>query len=372
MTGEASRPAGHAGPADGAGHAGQADEAQAAAAPGRWRIQIDGGAEFSLAADEDSLLRGALRAGVPWPYECSVGGCGACRFDLVEGLMETLWEAAPGLSERDRKRGKRLACQSRPLGDGRVKVRLDAPVSGHAPPVPVRRQVTLLARRRVTPDMDEFSFQLPEGDAGEFIAGQYALLEPPGLGAPRAYSMANLPGERNGAQAVWCFVIRQVPGGAGSGALFGLAPGAQIAIDGPFGHGHLQPGTRDVVCIAGGSGLGPMLSVARGVLAEAGTRRVHFFLGLRTQAELGAVRELDGLDPVRLRLHTVLSSPSALAPWVGPTGFVHEETERALAQPLAQHDFYFAGPPRMVEAVQEMLMVRHRVPFGQVHFDRFV
>lgn len=342
-------------------------------APARWRIQIEGGAEFSLAADEDTLLRGALRAGVPWPYECSVGGCGACRFDVLDGLMQTLWEAAPGLSERERKRGKRLACQSRPSGDCRVKVRLDPPAAGAtASPAPVRRLATLLTRRPVTPDMDEFSFQLPEGDAGEFIAGQYALLYPPELGSPRAYSMANVPNERGGSPTVWRFVIRQVPSGLGSGMLFGLTPGAQLPIDGPYGHGHLQPGTRDVVCIAGGSGLGPMLSVARGVLAEPGTRRVHFFLGLRTQAELSAVKELDGLDPVRLRLHTVLSSPSAEAPWVGPTGFVHEHAERTLAQPLAAHDFYFAGPPRMVEAVQEMLMLRHRVPFEQIHFDRFL
>ena len=39
--------------------------------------------------------------------------------------MATLWEAAPGLSDRDRKRGKRLACQSQPLGDCRIRVRLD-------------------------------------------------------------------------------------------------------------------------------------------------------------------------------------------------------------------------------------------------------
>ncbi|HNG81696.1 MAG TPA: oxidoreductase, partial [Burkholderiaceae bacterium] len=36
------------------------------------------------------------------------------------------------------------------------------------------------------------------------------------------------------------------------------------------------------------------------------------------------------------------------------------------------YDHYFAGPPPMVEAVQDLLMVRQRVPFGQIHFDRFV
>ena len=31
-----------------------------------------------------------------------------------------------------------------------------------------------------------------------------------------------------------------------------------------------------------------------------------------------------------------------------------------------------AGPPPMIEALQEMLMVRMQVPFGQIHFDRFI
>jgi len=38
---------------------------------------------------------------------------------------------------------------------------------------------------------------------------------------------------------------------------------------------------------------------------------------------------------------------------------------------MRQHEFYFAGPPPMTQAIQEMLMVTHRVPFQQIHFDRF-
>jgi toluene monooxygenase electron transfer component len=330
------------------------------------RIQLDDGTHFDCGAGEDTLLRGALRAGVPWPYECSVGGCGACRFEVLEGLVQTLWDAAPGLSARDRARGKHLACQSRPLGDSRLKVRLEA--AAGAGPAPRRRPAVLRARRPVTPDMDELAFERAPGDNG-FLPGQYALLYAPGVAGARAYSMANLPGEAGG---LWRFIVRRVPGGAGSAALAALGVGESIDIDGPFGHGHLHAGARDVVCVAGGSGLGPMLSVARGVLAQADDRTVHFFLGLRQQVELGALRELDGLDPARLRVHTVLSAPTSEPPWEGATGFVHAEVERVLTAPLDRHDFYFAGPPPMIEAVQALLMQRHRVPFAQIHFDRFV
>jgi toluene monooxygenase electron transfer component len=33
------------------------------------------------------------------------------------GQVEVLWAEAPGLSERDRRKGRQLACQCRPQGD---------------------------------------------------------------------------------------------------------------------------------------------------------------------------------------------------------------------------------------------------------------
>lgn len=341
------------------------------------KVQIENGPAFEVAAGEDSLLRGALRAGFDFPYECSVGGCGACRFDLLDGPMATLWEQAPGLSERDRRRGKRLACQSQPLGDCTIRVR----PAGSEPsglPAAQRLRATLLTCRAVTPDLSEFTFRLAADQV--FRAGQYALLYPPGVEGARAYSFSDAPGEPADA-GIWRFMIRRVPGGRGSNALFDrVAPGDGIELDGPYGHAWLRPADpdrpRDVVCIAGGSGLGPMLSVARGVLAEAGSRRVYFFLGLRTQAELSAAAEVESLGGGdRLQLTTVLSNPTEGVAWSGATGFVHTQVEAALTElgrPFDAYDHYFAGPPPMVEAVQELLMLRQRVPFGQIHFDRFV
>lgn len=303
-----------------------------------------------------------------------MGGCGCCRFELLEGTMDTLWAEAPGLSARDRQRGRRLACQSRPVGDCRIRVRLETPSETvHAPQ---RMTAEFTGRRELTSDMAEFAFRLPR--AAGFRPGQYALLYPRGVSGARAYSMSHVAGDEGSGEA-WRFIVRRMPGGQGSGALFDrLALGEHIDIDGPYGHAGLRPGTRDVVCIAGGSGLGPMLSVARGVLADGGTRRVHFFLGLRTQDDLGAATELDALVGPRLRAITVLSAPSASpalpasSAWSGPTGFVHETVERELPVPLDAFDFYFAGPPPMVDAVQQLLIMRHRVPHAQIHFDRFV
>ncbi len=331
-------------------------------------IHIEGGGSFVVSADEPSLLRGALRAGVGFPHECSVGGCGGCRFELLEGEVAPLWEGAPGLSAKDRKRGKQLACQSRPLTDCRIRVR---PGDEYRPKVPPRRlSATLTGRRALTSDMAELTLRTEA--TAEFLPGQYALLELPGVTGARAYSMSNLAN----AVGVWQFIIRRVAGGAGSGALVeGLAVGDTVELDGPYGLAYLRPDSvLDVVCIAGGSGLAPMLSVARAALAEGSSRRVEFFHGVRTTDDLCARPMLEALPGFgeRLRLHPVVSVPRPDDGWTGARGFVHEQLASTLERPLPSHDFYFAGPAPMIQAVQELLMVQHQVPFTQIHFDRFV
>ena len=330
------------------------------------KIEIAGGAAFVVGADEDTLLRGALRAGVGLPHECSVGGCGACRYDLVAGDMETLWADAPGLSERDRKRGKRLACQSRPLSDCTIRVRCS---DEYRPAVPPRRQpVRLIEKRNLTRDMTELTFQ--GSVEAVFLPGQYALLYPPAVPGARAYSMANLANP----DGIWRFIIRRVAGGRGSNTLLDLEPSdAPLWLDGPFGHAHLRTESpREIVCVAGGSGLAPMLAIAHGALGLPTAPKIHFFDGARTAADLCAAPFLAAVPANRLTYTPVLSAPDAAQPWTGETGFVHDVVGRTLEQPLNRYEFYFAGPPAMIEALQTLLMVDHGVPFEQVHYDRFV
>jgi toluene monooxygenase electron transfer component len=164
----------------------------------------------------------------------------------------------------------------------------------------------------------------------------------------------------------------------GTATLFDAVPaGAGITLDGPYGLAYLRPDSpRDLMCIAGGSGLAPILSVVRGAVAEprlAG-RRIHVFYGARTQRDLAGRAQLEALPGfgARISFEAVLSEPSAdpAALWSGPTGFVHERAREFIGERWADFEYYFAGPPPMAEAVQRMLIDR-RVPFPQVHFDRF-
>lgn len=332
-------------------------------------VRVAEGATYEC-ADDDTLLRAGLRAGLGLPYECNAGSCGTCKVEILEGQVTSLRPDAPGLSDRDRAKNRVLACQARPATDCAIKVRL------RPENVPVHRPARFRARlegcRELTHDMREFRFKA-EGAPG-FLPGQYALLYLPGLDAPRTYSMSNI----DAGDGQWHFIVRRVPGGVGTVTLFDKLPiGSEITLDGPYGLAYLRPESpRDLVLIGGGSGLAPVLSIARGAVAEPRLegRHIHVFYGARTARDLCGERDLGGLPGfgTRLTFRPVLSDPEAdsIEPWKGATGFVHEEVRRFVGSRWPDFEYYFAGPPLMATAVQQML-IEKRVPFPQVHFDSF-
>lgn len=333
-------------------------------------IRVAGSEAAFACASGDTVLRAAQRAGLGFPYECNVGSCGNCKFELVDGEVQMNWAEAPGWTDKDRQRKRYLGCQARPLDDCLLKLRLDA---RYVPPHrPKRVPAVLEARRAITHDIGEFRFRLEQ--AQSFEPGQYALAYLPGVAGGRAYSMSNTAADG----LIWEFQVRRVPGGHGSTTLFDhLALGQCIEIDGPYGMAWLRrDAPRDILCLAGGSGLAPMISIARGAMAEPrlAQRRLHFIYGGRTPADVcgeDMLRQLPGWGQ-RLSYHAAVSTPPEGAgwDWPGSVGFVHEVARQRLGTELPRMEVYFAGPPAMAAAVQRMLLDA-QVPAPQVHFDQF-
>jgi toluene monooxygenase electron transfer component len=330
------------------------------------------GLEYRCAPD-DTVLRAGLRAGIGLAYECNVGGCGTCKFDLIEGEVENLWEEAPGLNPRDKQRGRRLACQSRPRGDCVIKPVLTGDY--YAPVYQPRRfEARLAGVRDLTHDIREFRFE--DSRPAQFRAGEYALFSLPGVAGPRAYSMSNVAN----AQGHWDFIVRQVPNGSGTRVLFDdLGVGDTLEIDGPYGLAYLRTDVlRHIICIGGGSGLAPMLSIARGFASEPALQDVHlkFFYGARQPRDLCGEAELRTLPGFgeRIQFIPALSEveQAIAAGWSGHTGFIHQVVKETV--PLAelqQAEFYTCGPPPMIAAVSQMLAGECKVPPERIHYDSF-
>jgi toluene monooxygenase electron transfer component len=330
-----------------------------------YQITVERPAATFHCSGDDVILRAGLRAGLELPYECNVGGCGSCKFDLLEGEVENLGGGAGGLSDRDRMRGRWLACQARPLGNCRI--RMIGRSEGITTPRPRRFQATLTGMTELTRDLREFRFV--SATASAFQPGQYAMLSIPGIAGQRAYSMSNVPNE----QGRWDFVIRRVVNGTATRVLFGLPLGTCLQIDGPYGHAFLRTSVeRDIVCVAGGSGLSPMLGIARGIdrAPVLSARNVHFFYGCRTAADVCGEALLRALPSIggKLNFHAAVSGVDPA--WRGRFGFIHELVEETVRENPSGFEYYMAGPPPMAEAVMAALR-RQNVPLEQLHFDRF-
>lgn len=333
------------------------------------QITTTGGNSFSC-ADDDTILRAALRAGFGFPYECNVGSCGNCRFELVEGAVEHERKDSPAYTERDAQRKRWLGCQAKPHSDCTIKVTMRDHYKPHV--LPQKSVGTLYAIEDHTHDIREFRFKLSHPVM--FLPGQYALLSVPGVEGARAYSMGNITTDGK----EWQFQIKRVPNGAATGALFDrLRIGDEIGLDGPYGMAYLrEDAPRDILCLAGGSGLSPMISISRGFAASEKLkgRHLHFIYGGRAARDICGepmLRDLKGFGET-IHYHPAISMPDPDKPseWGGLVGFVHDIANNMFGDKLKDMEIYYAGPPAMGEAIMR-LIVEKKIPPAQVHYDQF-
>ena len=70
----------------------------------------------------DTLLEAALNAGIPLPFSCCSGGCGACRVRITEHADHVVLDAPNAVQPEDRARGEVPACLVRLAGPCRFRL----------------------------------------------------------------------------------------------------------------------------------------------------------------------------------------------------------------------------------------------------------
>lgn len=310
------------------------------------------------------LLDAALDQGLDFPHSCRVGGCGTCRCRLVAGKVKEHTDSSYLLSAEEIARGFILACQSSPESDVTLEVsglRLDSSL-----PPTVRCDATLVAKEWPTHDILRATVELDEPVG--YLAGQYADLTAPGIGA-RSYSFSCAPSRRASDRHAQ-FDIRVLPGGAFSGWIDQHAQlGERLVFEGPRGSFHLRSSGAPIVAVAGGTGLGPILALSQELQSAAVTRDLTVLVGARTEADLYGLDELEALQKrfsARLDVWPVLSADPN-SHWQGRRGMVTEHL-RALPR-LSEHHAYLCGPPPMVDAALQIL---EEAGCSNVFFDKFL
>ncbi|HZP78345.1 MAG TPA: 2Fe-2S iron-sulfur cluster binding domain-containing protein [Pseudolabrys sp.] len=325
---------------------------------------------------KETLLRAGLRQGFGLPYECATGTCGTCRARLMSGSVEVGWREAPGAKKLKPDKGDVLMCQTRPRSDCVLRVPSEI-ATGIAKPPRSRRGV-IRDIRALTGDVAHFDLHLSE--PMDFQAGQFVVLETEDLAGGRAYSMVNFDDSVD----KLALVLKRKPAGGFSEWLFGHRNGeVEVEVFGPLGRAVFHPDDgKDIVCIAGGSGIAGMMSIL-----EHAVRVDHFgrfkgavFFGVRTLADAFYLEELARYVAVsRGNLEvTVALSHAAAATSTCPnypllklaSGMVHEVAARAMEGRCGDVTAYVAGPPVMVDAAIRAMIVSGAAP-SDIRYDKF-
>lgn len=295
-----------------------------------------------------TLLSAALAQGIDYPHGCKAGRCGTCKTRLASGEVELLDHSRFALTADERESGLVLACRAVPKGPTSIAWLEDQEAAARHPLRVIEAEVA--GTELLTHDILRLRLKGPELRF-RFSPGQYATLELPGEPA-RDYSMANAPGADE-----LEFHVRRVPGGRTSAAIHDrLQAGDRVRVTGPRGSAHLRTGhTGPILAVAGGSGLAPILSILEGAVAHGMRQPIRVYVGGRDERDLYALDRLAGLATLHpdITVTPVLSTPSA--PMSRRTGFLHAAVRTDLTD-LDGWSCYTAGPPAMIEALQEVVL----------------
>ena len=314
-------------------------------------------------ADGQTVLQAAYEAQTILPALCLHGSCGVCLGSVTSGEYahdEYSPEAIGPLSGE----GAALLCCTRPTSDMAISLPYESSrIVDSAPPT---REATITGLDRVSQWVWRIRMTLtPDdtyGSAAEFDPGQYMQILLPGSEQWRTYSLANI-GNWDGELE---FFIHQQQTGlmadwlrSESGAL-----GDIVTVRGPSGAFQLmENGTRPRWFIGGGSGLAPLLSMARRMAEWGEPQAVRIFLGVNTVEDVFCLDELTELADqlADVEIHICVWKPDGDLPETGHDkvayvqGTPAETVGAALAKFPAPPDMYACGPTPMVTALENAL-----------------
>ncbi|MEM1180346.1 MAG: NADH:ubiquinone reductase (Na(+)-transporting) subunit F [Acidobacteriota bacterium] len=362
-------------------------------ASGDVTITINNDPDKALTVPSGGTLLGTLSANKIFiPSACGgKGSCGVCTVNVDEGGGAMLPTEKGFINRGAAREGCRLSCQ--------VKVKSDMKIRVPDEVFSVRQwKCKVRSNENVATFIKELVLELPKDETVPFEAGGYIQIEcPPHVvkyedfdieeeyrgdwdqfnmwryvskvdeEVTRAYSMANYPAESD----IIMLNVRiasppprapeGTPPGKMSSYIFGLKPGDDVIISGPYGEFFAKKTQAEMVFIGGGAGMAPMRSHIFEQFRTLKTdRKVTFWYGARSLREAFYSEEFDEIAEEfdNFEWHLALSDPQPEDNWDGKVGFIHQVLlDSYLSKHSAPEDleYYICGPPLMLEACRVML-----------------
>jgi toluene monooxygenase electron transfer component len=329
------------------------------------------------AAEGEKILYAGLSNAVDLPYECGSGTCGTCKARLVSGEISDAWPEAPGrkyLKGQD----EFLLCQCTAKTDVSIEVAsfVQTMEAGACAPNAIKGRIN--AVKLLTPDV--IFLQIGVNQAVEFDAGQFVMIQVPGVAGFRGWSMVNYQRHAETLD----FVVKKKRGGGISEWLFNnKCAGVEVELFGPLGRATFFPSlAKNILCIAGGSGVAGMMSILSRAAQDGYFTQYtgDLFFGVRTMKDAFFLDEFSHLRAqcggklnVTIALSEEDTPASALHDYpqlVFEKGFVHEVAGRHMQGRYQNVRAYLAGPPPVVDASIRMLL-QARLTTDNIRYDKF-
>lgn len=215
-----------------------------------------------------------------------------------------------------------------------------------------------------TADAKSVVFEVPDSHREAFTdykPGQFLTLRIPSDqtgSVARCYSLASAPGTDDQPKVT---VKRTVDGYGSNWVCDNLSAGSQVEVLPPSGVFTPKELDTELLLIAAGSGVTPVMSILKSALAS-GTRRVTFFYANRGVDDIifrDELRELQIANPDRLTLIHWLESLQ---------GLPNERTLATAFRAYADHTAYLCGPGPFMDAVHKGLAAAG-FPHTNVHTE---
>lgn len=300
----------------------------------------------------ETVVQAAARQGLRLLTDCREGGCGTCKATIYAGQYSLDDYSQEALPDAELAQGRVLTCRMRP--ESPCVVEFDYPLSAiRRGAAPAARRAAIVDTTQRAADVVELTLEAADAKPFNFLPGQYANLRIPDTETVRSYSFVNEPGTTRAT-----FLVRLIRDGAMSGWLQGQPPaGTPMLVDGPFGRFFLRDPKRPLVFVAGGTGLGPMVSMLESLrTAGAAPPSVKLVFGVNSSAGLFYRERLQALLAGFAGSELLIAIVSPDPGWDGVSGTAVDALAGIEVDPAAHA--YLCGPPIMVERAQAALEQR--------------
>ncbi|MBN2093322.1 2Fe-2S iron-sulfur cluster binding domain-containing protein [candidate division KSB1 bacterium] len=336
---------------------------------GEVKISINEDAKKLVLQGGTSLLSALSSQKIFLPSACGGRGtCAYCKCKILSGAGTLLPTEAPLLTPFEIKNNIRLACQ--------VKVKQDLNIEIPEELFNIKEFDSEVAFiQDLTYDIKLVRFQLMNPTEINFKAGQYVQLqnnpyEKVKERASRAYSIASPNYEKNYVD----LMIRLVPEGIVTTWVHKhLKEKDRVKLVGPMGDFHLREGDGEIICVAGGSGMAPIVALLAEIASKKIPRKVVYFFGAVTEKDLFYLPEMEEFKKqiADFTFIPALSGANIGDEWKGERGLITVPLANYLqGKENSKTQAYMCGSPGMIKACSIVLQ-KYGLSEDRIFYDPF-